>query len=306
MEHFDLMTNQALKLCQNITPLNEILFALPLQQAEEMNQHYPFYTCFKDKVNDLTSAAKLTQTLIESDTNSASNTTPFPSSINTNTRRKKRGKKKKQRSKRNYNSDKSSTSSSNSSSSSSDDSTEAYNSDGNKTVPNMSFSNKRKMKTKQSQKIAKIMKRLHESVKQHHLPDFSVTRGTIDKRKSFFRTWIDTLRQMLSMESRYSCTLTNYPIIDCSNISTTSSMALALFLFTKIEAGSKEQVRSSIKDHLDGVEILQYLQDNFGSTTILDCTKALERLKETTWEHGDTVDTYTSRYLRRAEAYRTT
>ncbi|KAG7350467.1 hypothetical protein IV203_009827 [Nitzschia inconspicua] len=83
-------------------------------------------------------------------------------------------------------------------------------------------------------------------------------------------------------------------------------MALALFLFTKIEAGSKEQVRSSIKDHLDGVEILQYLQDNFGSTTILDCTKALERLKETTWEHGDTVDTYTSRYLRRAEAYQTT
>ncbi|KAG7340238.1 reverse transcriptase RNA-dependent DNA polymerase [Nitzschia inconspicua] len=305
MEHFDLMTNQALKLCQNITPLNVILFALPLQQAEEMNQHYPFYTCFKDKVNDLTSAAKLTQTLIESDTDSASNTTPFPSSINTNTRRKKRGKKKKQLSKRYYNSD-SSTSSSKSSSSSSDDSTEAYNSDGNKTVPNMSFSNKRKMKTKQSRKIAKIMKRLHESAKQHHLPDFSVTRGTIDKRKSFFRTWIDTLRQMLSMESRYSCTLTNYPIIDCTNISTTSSMALALFLFTKIEAGSKEQVRSSIKDHLDGIEILQYLQDNFGSTTILDCTKALERLKETTWEHGDTVDTYTSRYLRRAEAYRTT
>ncbi|KAG7362456.1 integrase core domain containing protein [Nitzschia inconspicua] len=127
-----------------------------------------------------------------------------------------------------------------------------------------------------------------------------------DKRKSYFRTWIETLKHIFFLDGRYSSLLAKYPLIDCSNISTTSNMALSQFLFTKLEASSRDQVRSCLNDHLDGVELLKYLQQNYGATTIMDCTKALQRLKDTTWEYQDTVDTFSNRFLRRAETYRVT
>ncbi|KAG7352569.1 hypothetical protein IV203_008617 [Nitzschia inconspicua] len=80
-------------------------------------------------------------------------------------------------------------------------------------------------------------------------------------------------------------------------------MALSQFLFAKLEAISRDQLRSCLHDHLDAIELLQYLQQNYGATTIMDCTKALQRLKDTTWEYQDSVDTFSNRFLRRAETY---
>ncbi|KAG7366304.1 hypothetical protein IV203_028974 [Nitzschia inconspicua] len=170
----------------------------------------------------------------------------------------------------------------------------------------MSFSSNHKRRSAQSKEIGKVRKRLYDGAKQYHLSEYSVTRGTVDIRKSYFRTRIDTLRQILCSEPQYSHLLAKYPVIDCSNINTTSNIALAQFMFAKIEAGSRQQVRASVRDHLDGVAIIRYLQRNFGGTTIIDCTKALQRLKDTCWEHQDNIDTFSNKFLQQSETYRTT
>ncbi|KAG7345970.1 hypothetical protein IV203_005037 [Nitzschia inconspicua] len=136
----------------------------------------------------------------------------------------------------------------------------------------MEFSTNRDV---QSHKIAKIMKRLHDSALQFQLKDCSITGGTIEKRKSNFHKWIDTLRQMMYVEWRFSALLARYPFIECQNISTTSNMALAGFLFTKMKARSREQAQFGLDDHLDGVALL--LQQNFGGTTI-DCTNTMQKI----------------------------
>ncbi|KAG7355158.1 hypothetical protein IV203_004514 [Nitzschia inconspicua] len=320
-DHFDMKEEKIVEIINAIHPVydNALIYAVPLKVASEGQLHQPFYSIFTKRIEQLVETTTTTLKNLERELDS------FPSfDIATMTRSKKKTtedkKKKKKKKKRNarrksssqYDSDSSSSSSSSSDSSSSttsssdsdDESTVAYNNIGTKANAEMSFSSNPKERKHQTSKVAKVLKRLHESAKQHHLSEYSVTRGTIDKRKSYFRTWIETLKHIFFLDGRYSSLLAKYPLIDCSNISTTSNMALSQFLFTKLEASSRDQVRSCLNDHLDGIELLKYLQQNYGATTIMDCTKALQRLKDTTWEYQDTVDTFSNRFLRRAETYR--
>jgi hypothetical protein len=82
----------------------------------------------------------------------------------------------------------------------------------------------RKTASKQAYKLSSIHKKLHQQAKSHQLATFSVTRGTINQRKAFFRAWIQSLRQIFMFHPRFTNLLQHYPLIDPSNMSKTSCM----------------------------------------------------------------------------------
>ncbi|KAG7340335.1 reverse transcriptase RNA-dependent DNA polymerase [Nitzschia inconspicua] len=313
--HFDMKESNIQTIARHIYPTDVVLYSVQLQQAGTNKEHRPFYSTIHNKIDRIIASTKVAKQLTDPNTSEHDvdnildsarllrcNTSYSTKSKQQNSRRHhKKNKRKRSSRRKTYHRDSDSNSSSDYSLSESsylgEDSEYAYDSDENKTTT-MSFSSNHKRQSAQSKEIGKVLKSLYDGAKQYHLSEYSVTRGTVNKRKSYFRTWIDTLRQILCSEPQYSHLLAKYPVIDCSNISTTSNIALAQFMFAKIEAGSRH--------HLDGVAIIRYLQRNFGGTTIIDCTKALQRLKDTCWEHQDNIDTFSNKFLRRSETYRTT
>jgi hypothetical protein len=72
-----------------------------------------------------------------------------------------------------------------------DTSSDVYNKNGNRlTTPtyDTSFYVDRKRRNQQSYRLTRIHKKLSEQAKSYQLPTFSLTRGTINQRKAFFRT----------------------------------------------------------------------------------------------------------------------
>jgi hypothetical protein len=95
---------------------------------------------------------------------------------------------------------------------------------------------------------------------------------------------------------RFNNLLQNYPTINPSNMSKTSCMGLAQFLFNHIERNSREQIKACINSEQNGVELLIYLQRSYGSTNITDTSRAKNHLESTLWEPKDTIDMFNSRF----------
>ena len=62
-----------------------------------------------------------------------------------------------------------------------------------------------------SSNIAKIVKRLNTSAQAQGLQHLNITNGTIDKRNTYFRNWIKTIKLIFNTEERYQSVLRNYP-----------------------------------------------------------------------------------------------
>jgi hypothetical protein len=117
------------------------------------------------------------------------------------------------------------------------------------------FYGDRKKRNQQAYKLSRIHKKLVDQAKSHQLPTFSLTPGTINQRKAFFRTWIQTLRQIFMFHPRFANILQHYPLINPRNMSKTSCMGLAQFLFNYIDKNSREQIKGCIDSEHDGVEL---------------------------------------------------
>jgi hypothetical protein len=169
-----------------------------------------------------------------------------------------------------------------------------------------SFSTNYKIRRKQSRKIATIHKRLSASARAHQLGTFNTTRGDIEKRKSFFRHWIRTLRDIFLYQPRFYFLLCDYPTINTTNYSTTSCLALAQFLYTHIDKSSRESIRQALSNEQDGIELLLHMHQHYGASNITDTYKAKEHLESTTWERTDTIDMFNSRFMRRLATFHTT
>lgn len=67
---------------------------------------------------------------------------------------------------------------------------------------------------KEIKKIAKVLKQLTYSTKNHNLRELDLARGIIERRKEHLKTWMQVLQSMMQTDSWYESLLMNYPKID--------------------------------------------------------------------------------------------
>jgi hypothetical protein len=169
-----------------------------------------------------------------------------------------------------------------------------------------SFLSHYRIRSKKSRKIAQIHKKLSAAARAHQLGTFNTTRGDIEQRKGYFRHWIRTLRDIFLYQPRFYFLPCNYPTIGTRNYSTTSSMALAQFLFTCIDKSSRDSIKNSLSNEQDGIELIVPLHKQYGASNITDAYKAKENLESTSWQTSDTIDMFNSRFMKRLAIYHTT
>jgi hypothetical protein len=83
-------------------------------------------------------------------------------------------------------------------------------------------------------------------------------------------------------------------------------MALAQFLFTRIDKSSRDSITNSLSNEQDGIELMVRLHKQYGASIITDAYKAKENLESTSWQTNDTIDMFNSRFMKRLAVYHTT
>ena len=158
-----------------------------------------------------------------------------------------------------------------------------------------------------TKKVAKILKRLVIGAKNHDLRELDLARGTVERRKSFYRLWIQTIQTIFQTESKYQALLMNYPQINYFGLTISSNVAMAQFLGIYIKQASMNTIIAAIgiENRLNGIDILKYLNNAYGGTSMLDAEQAMERLKDVRWDTSDTIDSFTNRFMKRVTDYNT-